>query len=144
MIYTVYQLFNNRKMRNDNYLQQGQEDPSPPSHIYIWQPGDTLKIVNSDQYILVKRENMLTLILNSWVATVNTPEMIRQLLYLNIFQKSFDWQFTNQVWHLHSIPKSVSFLLLRLHLDDGFTSRLFTRSVYLHAECLWLVICFDY
>lgn len=52
-------------MRNDNYLQQGQEVPSPPSHIYIWQPGDTLKIVNSDQYILVKRENMLTLILNS-------------------------------------------------------------------------------
>lgn len=29
-------------MRNDNYLQQGQEVPSPPSHIYIWQPGDTL------------------------------------------------------------------------------------------------------
>lgn len=78
-------------LRNDSYLQQGQEGLFPPSHSYMRQPGDTLNENSPNQHILIEEiENTWTLLLSYCMASLSTPVMTRSQLYLHVLQKSFN------------------------------------------------------
>jgi len=65
-------------LRNDSYLQQGQEGLFPPSHSYMWQPGDTLNENSPNQHILTGEiENTQTLLLSYCMASLSTSVMTK-------------------------------------------------------------------
>lgn len=135
MFCTVYQLFNKKKMRNDSYLQQGQEGLFLPFHSYIWQPADTLNENSKSKSVQFnkERESTWTLLINSWVTTLNEPEMIRNLLYLHVLQKVFSLLFTTHEECGLCTPAKIPYYSYSWnfsHLDNGFTFNLLTRSVY--------------
>lgn len=68
---------------SDIHLQQDQEGLFPASHSYRCQPGDTLNENTKNQHILMEQiENTLTFSLSYCMASLNTPVIARNYIYM--------------------------------------------------------------